>query len=195
MPKVEDQSSNLLGPGFIVLSGAFHGSAFCDLLAGYELALGDAPPEDVKVGSTTTRINRLLDRAPCLRAIASFQPLLSAASALIGRRFKLSSFHSRSVHPGAAAQRLHQDVGRGEEGWPLLGFIFMVDEFRRQNGATRFFPHSSHLETPPVDAEELHACGPAGSMIIFDGCAWHGHSANQTSSWRRSIQGAFVPAQ
>ena len=37
------------------------------------------------------------------------------------------------------------------------------------------------------------ACGPAGSIIIFNGSVWHGHTANRSPNRRRSIQGAFVP--
>ena len=36
------------------------------------------------------------------------------------------------------------------------------------------------------------ACGPAGSVIVYNGSVWHGHSANQTSEPRRSIQGAYI---
>lgn len=36
------------------------------------------------------------------------------------------------------------------------------------------------------------ACGPAGSMIVYDGSVWHGHSANRSGEPRRSIQGAYL---
>ena len=39
------------------------------------------------------------------------------------------------------------------------------------------------------------ACGPAGSLLVFHGSAWHGHSANTSSDPRRSIQGAFIPQE
>ena len=39
---------------------------------------------------------------------------------------------------------------------------------------------------------QVSACGPAGSVVIFNGSVWHGHGANQTSEPRRSIQGAFI---
>lgn len=141
-------------------------------------------------------VNALLDRAPELAAILTHQPLLDAAAALIGGPFKLSAFHSRSIRPGAAAQALHQDVAPGEDGWPLLGFILMIDPFEVENGATRFLPGSADLrelpEEPPPSGLE-YACGPAGSLLWFDGSVWHGHSANITARWRRSVQGALIP--
>ena len=80
------------------------------------------------------------------------------------------------------------------EGWTMVGFIFMIDEFRSDNGATRFVP-GSHLWTVPprTDApDHVLACGQAGSMIVYNGSVWHGHAANRTARARRSIQGAYI---
>jgi ectoine hydroxylase-related dioxygenase (phytanoyl-CoA dioxygenase family) len=40
---------------------------------------------------------------------------------------------------------------------------------------------------------QVLASGPAGSLIIFNGSAWHGHTANTSDEPRRSVQGAFIP--
>jgi ectoine hydroxylase-related dioxygenase (phytanoyl-CoA dioxygenase family) len=50
------------------------------------------------------------------------------------------------------------------------------------------------MKDPSAAAYEgqLLACGPAGSVIVYNGSVWHGHSANQTSQPRRSIQGAYI---
>jgi ectoine hydroxylase-related dioxygenase (phytanoyl-CoA dioxygenase family) len=37
------------------------------------------------------------------------------------------------------------------------------------------------------------ACGSAGSLLVFNGSAWHGHTANTSTTPRRSVQGAFIP--
>jgi ectoine hydroxylase-related dioxygenase (phytanoyl-CoA dioxygenase family) len=182
--------------GFATIPGPFRGSDLETAIAAYDRAVATAWPEDRKEGSTSIRVNALLDRAPELAAILTRQPLLDAAAALIGGPFKLSAFHSRSIRPGAAAQALHQDVAPGEDGWPLLGFILMIDPFEVENGATRFLPGSADLrelpeESPPSGLE--YACGPAGSLLLFDGSVWHGHSANITARWRRSVQGALIP--
>jgi ectoine hydroxylase-related dioxygenase (phytanoyl-CoA dioxygenase family) len=78
----------------------------------------------------------------------------------------------------------------------------MVDDFRPDNGATRFVPGSHRWSGTPegtmsdvraAHEAEVLACGAAGSLLVFNGSAWHGHTAN-TSNWpRRSIQGAFIP--
>jgi ectoine hydroxylase-related dioxygenase (phytanoyl-CoA dioxygenase family) len=50
-------------------------------------------------------------------------------------------------------------------------------------------------DTAGASNEEVLACGPAGSVIIFNGSVWHGHAANRSTRRRRSIQGAFVPRE
>ena len=83
----------------------------------------------------------------------------------------------------------------------MVGFIFMVDEFRRDNGATRFVPGSHRWGHAPSDLMpdataddegQVSARGPAGSVVIYNGSVWHGHGANQTKEPRRSIQGAYI---
>src|SRR5262249_55636941 len=100
-------------------------------------------------------------------------------------------------------QSLHVDVKRHADGWPLVGFIVMVDAFDGENGATRFVPGSHSWPREPDELKhasgaydgEVLACGPAGSVIIFHGSVWHGHGANRSTRCRRSIQGAFIPRE
>ena len=131
-----------------------------------------------------------------------FPALLRACHSVIGGPFKLRSFLSRSLRPGAAAQELHADVRCDSADWPLVGFILMIDEFRPDNGATRFVPGSHRWAwLPEHDLADVHAdhpqqvlaCGPAGSLLVFNGSTWHGHTANRSDEPRRSLQGAFIP--
>ena len=107
--------------------------------------------------------------------------------------------NAATAHP---AQELHVDVRRESPDWPLLGFILMIDEFRPENGATRFVPGSHRWSNNPEDVipdprskhdDQVFACGPPGSLIAFNGSTWHGHSENISSGPRRSLQGAFIP--
>jgi ectoine hydroxylase-related dioxygenase (phytanoyl-CoA dioxygenase family) len=41
--------------------------------------------------------------------------------------------------------------------------------------------------------DEVLACGAAGSLLVFNGSTWHGHTANASDQPRRSMQGAFIP--
>ena len=75
----------------------------------------------------------------------------------------------------------------------MVGFVFMVDEFRSENGATCFLPRSQGMTKAPDGFDGVvAACGAPGSMIIYSGAVWHEHGPNLTNSPRRSIQGAFI---
>ena len=128
----------------------------------------------------------------------------TAARGVLARHRKtVQAQHSpRTLPPGAPGQALHVDVGRHSSEWPLVGFIVMVDDFRPDNGATRFVPSSHRCPRAPRDSmtdvvaehdRQVLACGSAGSLLVFDGSTWHGHTANVSGEPRRSLQGAFIP--
>jgi len=167
----------------------------------YDHVVAMASPEDVRV-SSSTRVTDFVNRAPEFDGIYIYAPLLTACCLTIGQPFKLSGTRARTLESGAPTEALHVDVKHRADGWPIVGFIMMVDAFDAENGATRFVP-GSHLQpheprelmkNPSDDHEEqVLACGPAGSMIIFNGSAWHSHTANRSTRRRRSLQGHFVP--
>jgi hypothetical protein len=188
--------------GFVVLPGLVPTEQMERLAHAYDDAVASATGDDVKTGSTTTRVNDFVNRGADFDGIYVFAPLLAACVHVIDRPFKLSSMHARTLRPHSPAQELHVDVRRDSTDWPLVGFILMVDEFRADNGATRFVPASHRwlgtLEDVMADHRadydgQVLACGSAGSLLIFNGSAWHGHTANMSDEPRRSLQGAFIP--
>ena len=196
-----DLTRELHEHGFVVLTWPVLVRQTDRLARAYDAAVASADGDDVRTGSTSTRVTDFVNRGAEFDEVYIFPPLLEACCRIIGRPFRLSSFHARTLRPGAAAQELHTDVPRGSADWPLVGFILMVDEFRPDNGATRFVP-GSHLwlhapedvTDPRADHEgQVLACAPAGSLLIFHGSTWHGHTANTSARPRRSLQGAFIP--
>lgn len=189
--------------GFVVIPGPVAPGDLPQLTAAYDSAVASASSDDIKIASSTTRVNDFVNRRPEFDALYIHQPLLEASCHVIGQPFKLSAMHARTLRPNSQAQRLHVDFKPNEERFPLVSFIFMVDEFRSDNGATRFVPGSHKWSAVPneltndplLDYENQiqAACGQAGSMIIFNGSVWHGHAANTTGAPRRSIQGAYIP--
>ena len=182
-----------------MVPGPFDGEVLATLIDALDRAVADSLPHEFKLGSSRTnvRIDGLLAKVPKLESLFTYAPVVAAASDLIGS-FRLSSFHMRTVLPGAEAQALHQDVRPHADGWPLLGFIFMVDAFTPENGATRFLPGSEQIEALFAELLARHpteecACGPAGSMILFNGSVWHGSGANLSGKPRRSVQGSLIP--
>jgi hypothetical protein len=196
-----DAERQLRDVGFVVMPGPEIQGGWARLSQAYDRAVLTADPSDVSIRSST-RIHDFVNRGPEFDGLYVYRPLLAACCRIIGRPFKLSTMLARTLEPGAPAQPLHVDVKREADGCPLVGFIIMVDEFDAENGATRFAPGSHLLPREPYDLMkdatdayegETLACGSAGSIIIFNGLVWHGHTANRSNRRRRSVQGAFIP--
>ena len=191
--------------GFCSIPGPIPASDLQTLSQAYDAAVAAADPADIRASTNparSTRITDFVNRDPIFDALYVYEPILEAARTIIGERFKLSAFNGRTVEPGATAQALHVDVLRHDAAWPLVGFILMVDAFSSENGATRFIPRSQTTTMCPAevmrdptldyDGQQL-ACGPGGSVIVFNGSTWHGFTANRSNRGRRSVQGAFIP--
>jgi ectoine hydroxylase-related dioxygenase (phytanoyl-CoA dioxygenase family) len=198
-----DAARKLCDIGFVVMSGPEIPGGSVQLSEAYDRAVLTADPRDVSMRSST-RVHDFVNRGPEFDTLYVYPPVLAACCRIIGRPFKLSTMLARTLEPGAPAQPLHVDVKHEADGWPLVGFIVMVDEFDTKNGATRFVPGSHLLPREPDDLlkeatdaydGEVLACGPAGSIIIFNGSVWHGHTANRSNRRRRSVQGAFIPRE
>jgi len=196
-----EKARQLVEQGFAIIDGPYSPLEIDHLSKAFDEALATANPSDVRV-SSSTRAWDIVSRTAEFQRVYTHPPLLQACRIVIGDAFRLSATCFRALNPGACAQPLHVDVKVRGEGWPILGFILMVDEFSPQNGATRFVRRSHERayapSTPMPDAHlsedaETLACGPAGAMIIFNGSVWHGHSDNVTPRQRRSIQGHFIP--
>lgn len=191
----------LIEVGFVVIRGPIAARDVPRLQHAYDRAVAAADAADVRT-SSSTRVTDFVTRGPEFDSIYVYPPLLAACCLIIGEPFKLSGTRLRTLEPGALSESLHVDVKHQADGWPIVGFIMMVDAFDAENGATRFVP-GSHLQPRDpsqaiADRNNVHeqqalACGPAGSIIIFNGSAWHGHTANRSDRRRRSLQGHFIP--
>lgn len=198
----ERELRELLDSGFVVIPGPLTSDQLAQLSRAYDFALAGAVPSDLSIGNENTRVHDFVNRGAEFDDLYVYRPVLEACCRVIGQPFKLSSLLARSVHPHSQAQTLHVDCRADTNGWPMVGFILMVDDFRGDNGATRFVPGSHKWPTSSCDLvrdsateheDEVVACGIAGSVIIYHGSVWHGHSANRSGEPRRSLQGAYIP--
>ncbi len=187
--------------GFVVIPGPLASDRLARLGAAYDSAVAGATADDLAIGSSTIRINDFVNRGPEFDWLYVYEPVLEACCRIIDQPFKLSTMHARTVRPYTQAQTLHVDIKREASDWPLVGFILMVDDFGADNGATRFVPGSHKWPTMPPEFPkdtsadypgQALACGAAGSVIIYNGSVWHGHTANRVGEPRRSIQGAYI---
>lgn len=196
-----DALEELWDVGFIVIPGPVASDRLAQLAAAYDSTVASASPDDVGLGSTTTRVNDLVNRGSEFDELYVYKPVLEACCCIIKQPFKLSTMLARTVRPRSQTQKLHVDFERDAQGYPMIGFILMIDDFRSDNGATRFVPGSHKWSDPPDELvkgrvsdhkNQVTVCGTAGSMIVYNGSVRHGHSANSTEKPRRSIQGAFI---
>ena len=120
--------------GFVVIPNLIAPNRLAQLSAAYDSAVASASSDDVVVGRTTTRVHDFVNRGSEFDELYVCQPLLKACCQVIGQPFKLSSMLARTLHPNAQAQGLHIDFKPDEERFPMVSFIWMVDEFRSDNG-------------------------------------------------------------
>lgn len=192
-------AEQLRDEGIVVLKSAELTSRGAALSQAYDHAIATADPRDVHTGKTgsSVRVDDFVNRGAAFDWIYIHSPLLAACAQVIGEPFKLSGMRGRTLASNANAEMLHVDVEQWADGWPLVGCILMIDAFTATNGATRFVP-GSHLPqmnptSLPAHENEVRACGPVGSLIIFNGSVRHGHGANLSGNSRRSVQLHFVP--
>jgi hypothetical protein len=186
--------------GFTIVPGPVLPTGPDQYSVAYDRDVAAADPSDISVRSST-RINDFVNRGPEFDGIYTFGPLLAACATIIGRPFKLSGMRARTLEPGTPAESLHIDVKRGAIDWPIVAGLLMVDAFTPDNGATRFVPGSHRWSLEPEECmsnpknsheRQVLACGPAGSLIIFNASVWHGHTENRSGARRRSVQAHFV---
>jgi ectoine hydroxylase-related dioxygenase (phytanoyl-CoA dioxygenase family) len=77
----------------------------------------------------------------------------------------------------------------------------MLDDFTRQNGATRLVPGSHRSCLLPAESvhdvyaphpEEMVVEGRAGDVLVFNGHCWHTGGANRTADHRRAILAHYL---
>lgn len=119
------------------------------------------------------------------------------AREMLGADYQLSDLQATFIAPGSPAQVLHCDQIWAETVIPLrLGvtFVFALDEFTADNGATRVIP-GSHVHNRGMAPDDIFvesgatipALVPRNSAVMIDSRVWHGAGANATDDQRRAI--------
>ena len=113
------------------------------------------------------------------------------------------------IKPGSITRETHRGHhagGKATMNLPAMApacvcnAMWMIDDFREDNGATIVVP-GSHLfgrqPDPELDAEAnwIPAEAPAGSVMIFEGRTWHSTGANRSDQARIGLTTNFCAPQ
>lgn len=168
--------------------------------AGKELM--DSPHIRHPKESGADRLADLVNKGQEFDVFYTHPKVLAAISHVLGENIKLSSLNFRSAKPGAGLQNLHVDwhEAAAVNDYKVCNSIWLLDDFSKENGATRVVP-GTHLQARlPQDTledpmaphpDEVIIEAPAGSVVIFNSHTWHGGTTNNTPNPRRAIHSYF----
>lgn len=148
------------------------------------------------------RLADLVNKGDVFDVFYTHPKVLAAMKVVLGESIKLSSLNFRAAKPGMGLQKLHVDWHEAvaPNDFKVCNSIWLLDDFSKENGATRIVP-GTHLKSElPQDVlsdsfanhpEELIINAPAGTVFIFNSHTWHGGTTNNTHKPRRSIHSYF----
>ena len=118
--------------------------------------------------------------------------MLSDGSYKNSEPFIVTQFSARDPHRGAPPQQLHIDSRFPGPPFALMTItLWMLNDFTVESGATRLVPGSHRRASYPEDGvlqpDELTVQAPAGSVLIYNGSAWHGGGAKRKDVERWSV--------
>lgn len=120
------------------------------------------------------------------------QHMLSDGSYKNAEPFIVTQFSARDPHKGAPPQQLHIDSRFPGPPFALMTItLWMLNDFTVESGATRLVPGSHRRPHYPADGvlqpDEITVQAPAGSVLIYNGSAWHGGGAKLKDLPRWSV--------
>src|SRR6266700_912349 len=150
------------------------------------------------------RLANLVDKGEIFERVIVMPDILEPVAHILGPRFKLSSLNLRSANPHSDwVQPLHSDVGAiaDEQGYWVSNSVWMLDDFTRENGATRIVPGSHRWGKLPQQVvpdpsaahpDEVLLTGRAGTVVVMNAHTWHGGTANHSSAERRALHAFYT---
>ena len=192
--------------GYVLFAAVMDKRWLAELRAAYE-ALHEADRRDAGNFGTqkdgTRHVDDILNRSAAFDGVFTHPLVVAAAWRVFGREFRFARLHGRDPLPGFGQQGLHTDwQPRGDAApYVVVNSIWMLDDFTRENGATRVVP-GTHLlpNTPPKNLadpnahhpDEIFVTAPAGSVLFFNAHLWHSGTRNGSKGLRRSLQCAYA---
>ncbi len=165
---------------------------------------GEEAGKEVAQMEGVRRLADLVNKGQIFDRVYLHPALLSAVYHVLRRPFKLHSLNGHDPLPGRGQQQLHADWGKPyTPGAPfhVVNSMWMLDDFTPDNGATRIVPGSHKMPGRVNDrmtdrladhSDQVQFLGPAGSVVVFNGEAWHSCCQNHSTMTRRTLHCAFI---
>lgn len=116
------------------------------------------------------------------------------AAAILGEFWIMYAFTSSSLPPHGKnyGSRLHVDSPRFIPGYHSnFGFLWALDDFTLENGATKLLSASHHSDLAPTEEFFEKNCVRAvckkGTLLAFSPRLWHRAGENNSDYWRHSL--------
>jgi ectoine hydroxylase-related dioxygenase (phytanoyl-CoA dioxygenase family) len=189
--------------GYLVWPEVVDGDWMARLRAAFEMAVGQGRQAPGGKQTGTRHADDLVSKDPAFDGAFTHPGVLAAVYHVLRRPFRLFQLSGREPLPGYGQQGLHNDwlPRTAPEPYSLVTALWLLDDFTRNNGATRLIP-GSHLVPRPLPKamqapESRHPdqkliIAKAGSVLVFNGHLWHSGTRNQTNHRRRVLQCQFV---
>ena len=165
---------------------------------------GDRAGSEFKQEPQSRRLANLVGKGEVFQRAIAVPEILERVGYTLGPELKLSSLNVRSADPHSDwVQPLHADVGAiaDEKGYWVSNTVWMLDDFTRENGATRAVPGSHKwgklpqqvLENPAAThPQEILITGKAGTVVVMNAHLWHGGTANRTTAPRCAMHAFYT---
>lgn len=163
---------------------------------------GSAAGAEFKQEPGCRRLANLVDKGGVFREIILHPRVVALVGQVLGPELKLSSLNARSVNPDGGPQPLHTDMAAiaDAKGYWVCNTIWMLDDYRPDNGALRIVPGSHRWGKLPQDVladpkadhpDQVVVTGRAGSVAIVNAHAWHAGLANRSANPRTSLHAFY----
>ena len=171
-------------PELKVLRDAVYAEAEADLRTG---RADDPYFADAMLGDPSQRVWNLPSRGQLYCDLAVHPVVMDLVKSFVEGGIRLSTFSANITLPGSGMMHLHADQGTNPQPWGEkphgLNFIWCLDDFLDETGATRIVPGSHRLNRSAASMEEIMSEtvaveAPAGSLIVMESRVWHKTGAN-----------------
>lgn len=152
---------------------------------------------DSILGKRTKRTGGLIARSPTARRLVLDDSVIGVTERFLSHAstFQIHCTQIVALHPGAPAQKLHQD----EVAWDMYPFpedyhvqcntLWAMSDYTEAMGATRIIPgsHRAGKRKEFAIQDSLAAEMKKGSVLLYDGKVYHGSGHNRSDKVRRAI--------